>query len=1065
MLSYRGVGMPLLRDKRFLLTAVLCLGAGVVFWAGFDGPALAPEDTMGGLLGFESLGNGSPADPLGKRIAVEVMAWARANVRLIGFAVLFGGLVTTLLSIVGPARHRGGLGSSLAGALVGAPLGVCASCAAPLAAAMTAKGARPETALATIMSAPTLNLIAVTTLFALLPPHLALLKIGLTAMTLLVLVPLLARYAFPREIGRPAPIAVAGLAAGSTWPAAATWVLADLARNLRQGLVRSVPLVLLGGVLAATAIVLIPWEPLSGLLDAEGAAALLLMGLVALVGTLLPVPLTFDVIVCAVLLLAGLPVKYVAVLLFTLGIFNGYALAFLWKTASRRVGLVTFASVALVGVGSGVAGHYWDLGVRARERRMTLETVRERASGPEPRFPAVAPSPAAGAESVTTPVPLAAPVPVEGLRGQGVEAVVSAVPFAPRSAAGERLFTRYDGAMLGIQSPLDPHFLKHLQPFEHQGAGIASGDVDQDGYADLLIVNNGSLALYANRGGGGGGGGGGRFEALPLELAELSGVTILNGALVDLDGDGWLDLYVATFDRGAYVVRSDRGRFTAAGCRRLPTGDDRLMPAIAGFGDVDGDGRLDVVIGRWEFVGRGIRATERSTPLLLLARGDEFVPHPLPAPRGQPNAVILTDFDADGLRDVILGLDWSPSDQFLRGDGRGGFAAVRRRDGLVPVTTLSTMSLSTGDVDNDLRPEIYVGGVARYPETDPDHPRRPPQEICAELESSDRRRACEGDMRLRAVFEDALRKRAPGRCGALDSDSTRRDCVLFAALAQHGKFSAADVCDLLPPTWDQVGYLCRAFRTSSAQAVTVTYGSPRHGLADSADAIPQIDGENVLLVRGPDGRFVDRARDLGVSRAGLTWNAKFADLDNDGWVDLYVANGWYRYRKYESSYFFRNRGGEGFSEEGAGTGLRTLFPTLAYTYVDLDNDGDLDVVSVPIYGPVWVFVNNSQSGNALGFELRDRPGNVFAIGARVTVYPGDGEGPPQIRELQASGGYLSFDAPVLHFGLGQGGRVSRVVVHWPDGATSELAGRFAAGYRYRVTRADGSDAPPRRRSH
>jgi len=688
--------------------------------------------------------------------------------------------------------------------------------------------------------------------------------------------------------------------------------------------------------------------------------------------------------------------------------------------------------IAGLGVVSGIGGHYSDRWVRETERELILATIKQRGTGVEPQL-----------RPTSLPVFSTATVVPAAFRAEPVMAVsgdssrIASMPFQPRSAAGERMFTRRDGASFGIVLPLDPHFLKQLQPFLHQGASVASGDVDNDGMEDLLVVYNARPVLYLNRNG--------RFEARPIEIAWLESTMVLNSALVDIDGDGWLDLYFGTFGAGAYVVRNDRaGRFTKAAVRKLPTGDDRLSAAVAGFGDVDADGRLDIVIGRWEFVGRGIRATNRSTPILLLARADSFVVKDLPVPGGQPNAVLLTDFDDDGHLDVVVGIDWSVSDRFLRGDGKGGFEPVKRSEGIIPATTRATMSFASADLDNDLVPEMYIGGVARYDDRDKAHPRVDPRAACAELEIDARRAKCEDDMRLREVFQSAMQKLAIGRCQSIKTPDLRGDCVLFAALAQPNAFNTDEICSVFPASWKQVSQLCAAYRKPT----------PKHKADDRHEEIPQMDGDNVLLARGADGKLADRAKEWGLARAGWTWNAKFADLDNDGWSDLYAANGWYKSEHFESNYFFRNNGRGGFTEETEPAGLGTYFPTLSYSYVDFDNDGDLDVISVGPYGPVWVFTNNSQSGNAVMFELRHPSRNAFGIGAKVTVHYGEGERLHQRKELLASGGYLSFDAPVLHFGLGSETAVARVEVQWPDEKVSKIPGPFRAGNRYRLSRSD-----------
>ena len=197
---------------------------------------------------------------------------------------------------------------------------------------------------------------------------------------------------------------------------------------------------------------------------------------------------------------------------------------------------------------------------------------------------------------------------------------------------------------------------------------------------------------------------------------------------------------------------------------------------------------------------------------------------------------------------------------------------------------------------------------------------------------------------------------------------------------------------------------------------------------------------------------MDIAGDKGVDVGGWTWNAKFADLDNDEWQDLFIVNGSYFTRKRESNLFFKNEGGKRFVDRTQDYNLESFLSTSAYSYVDYDNNGSLDIVVVPVAGPVSVYKNNLPQGNSIAFELRDSIGNHFGIGSKITIYYGTDGGGHQMRELLASGGFVSFDAPIAYFGLGSNEHVSRVTITWSTGEVTEIDTNLPAGARYLVRR-------------
>jgi len=295
-------------------------------------------------------------------------------------------------------------------------------------------------------------------------------------------------------------------------------------------------------------------------------------------------------------------------------------------------------------------------------------------------------------------------------------------------------------------------------------------------------------------------------------------------------------------------------------------------------------------------------------------------------------------------------------------------------------------------------------------------------------------------MRVHGGMPSQLRTRDVFRCLAPEIGPYREDCVAYSLLLWGRGTGPERICDLFPDRWDAFRFNCHAaYRERKTSGVTPP---PPDNLA-----IPAVGNHNVLLTATGEGRFVDRAVAMGVQFAGFTWNAKFADLDNDEFVDLYAVNGWFAERARESHVYYQNDGGRRFVDKTTEAGLTSFLPTSAYTYVDIDNDGDLDIVAVPVMGPVLVYVNNAK-GNRIAFELRDHIGNRSGIGSTIIIHYGPGGERHQMREIQASGGFISFDAPIAYFGLGEFTRVDRVEVQWSTGERTEVRGDFPAGARY-----------------
>jgi len=202
--------------------------------------------------------------------------------------------------------------------------------------------------------------------------------------------------------------------------------------------------------------------------------------------------------------------------------------------------------------------------------------------------------------------------------------------------------------------------------------------------------------------------------------------------------------------------------------------------------------------------------------------------------------------------------------------------------------------------------------------------------------------------------------------------------------------------------------------------------------------------ENVLQVRDSAGRYFNLAAGWGIDATGWSWSAKFGDLDNDGYLDLYVVNGMIEEKTFghlpnhelvEADQVFRNAGGWRF-EPMPQWNLASNHSGRSMNMADLDSDGDLDIVVNNLRGPAQVLENQVCGGGSLQVELDWPQGqNRQAIGAGITLYT---DASTLVRDVRAASGYLSGDPARVHFGLPGDAKLVKLEIRWPDGSLSSV---------------------------
>ncbi|PYS85387.1 MAG: RNA-binding protein [Acidobacteria bacterium] len=175
------------------------------------------------------------------------------------------------------------------------------------------------------------------------------------------------------------------------------------------------------------------------------------------------------------------------------------------------------------------------------------------------------------------------------------------------------------------------------------------------------------------------------------------------------------------------------------------------------------------------------------------------------------------------------------------------------------------------------------------------------------------------------------------------------------------------------------------------------------------------------------------------------WGARFADFDNDGLRDIFVAQGHVLdtiektagYLTYKQPPLLMRNTGKGFVNVSTSAGLTTALAARGAAFGDIDNDGDTDVVLGQTDGPAVILRNNGTRNHWLGLALVGAKGNRQALGARLTVT--DSAGGRQIFDVTSAGSYLSSSDPRIIVGLGNRTGVRAVEVRWPDGQTQTIS--------------------------
>ncbi|GAA4644403.1 hypothetical protein GCM10023115_23630 [Pontixanthobacter gangjinensis] len=1051
-------------DRRLLLAIALTALIAVYFWTQSRYPALDEKAMMGGGtnvsgIAFDELLEWIPGSGILWEITVNSVNWMYTNWKGMTFGVLFAACALTLFGLIERRGFENPFANAALGAAIGTPLGVCVNCAAPIARGLHSSGMRLETTLSALVASPTLNVIVVSMTFALLPFHVAIVKLVAALGFVLIGVPLLTRLLGKSgyketaldaahdeldsrrgwltrklEALRPLPVPASDI---DNWGKALLWLGRTFGRNLLFIVAVTVPLMILAGVLGSIMVTLLDWDDFRRIVSVpKGEIGILLaMCAIAVVAIILPVPIAFDVILAVILINAGWPVKFVMPLLFALGCFSIYSYMIVGRAVSWKIASGMMASLAGLAVLCGVVVNYADKYVILQAHEANIGYLADF----ELEKPVAGPSNAVDFADLDPAkrVELAAADAAIEHSGPGAVSALTATPFADGKNNAKVGFQRLMGPEIGLDVTPYPVGLDVLEPYLMFWA-MAAGDIEQDGWVDLIMARNpsvGGLQMFSNRGG--------KFVEVKLDLGPVSEQFVGSVVLTDLNDDRLPDLFVSSFLHDTQIFWNNGGKFDYDRRTVLPNGQAGLVGAPA-FADLDDDGDLDIVAANWTLGTTGNNNNPyliSSTDRIFWNEGvSKFTPQTLVGIPGESLSSLVTDINQDGHMDIMIGDDVSTADKIYLGRGGRQFELMTKSEGLVPYLTTTTMSYDMGDIDNDLQQELYSAQIAM--------PSRQMQSIPSLAYCEDNqlnlqsKGACFVEIRNRAMPID-LAHSLYSRCNEITVPKYKALCAATSAIQRSGYLADTSFCSKLAGLSDEFVRHCE-------RAATERYPNAAEAI-EKLDYLGGIRGRNVLLKIDDAGVYQDRALDFGVDRPGWSWNSRFVDLDQDGWQDLFVGSGMIYHRTTVANAFYRNQGGKNFIREEARFGLSDGMATSSYALIDYDRDGDMDIIRASALTQPIIHRNDAPSGRALWVRLEDELGNRAGVGSQVLLSLADGT--RQMREIRQSGGFATGIYPQAHFGLGKSGKVSRVDIIWPDGTKTGLTGDFAANSELIIRRA------------
>jgi len=203
---------------------------------------------------------------------------------------------------------------------------------------------------------------------------------------------------------------------------------------------------------------------------------------------------------------------------------------------------------------------------------------------------------------------------------------------------------------------------------------------------------------------------------------------------------------------------------------------------------------------------------------------------------------------------------------------------------------------------------------------------------------------------------------------------------------------------------------------------------------------------NVLYINQGDYTFEDYTSISKIGDIGMGWGASIFDYDNDGWNDIYVGNDSYFYPI--PNLLFENKGNFKFAKYDTTASVSSMQGTYGVATGDLNNDGlqELALANIGTKDNAQIFNNKMEAGYWIGLQLEGTTSNYSAIGTRVEII--DNRGDLHVDQITAGNGYAGQNTKRLHFGFGNVSVIKQIIVRWPSGLVQELEGLPLGDYYY-----------------